>query len=34
VVDGSPRKHSYCVSGDELVVRDPSTKVAVVYRRQ
>jgi len=34
VVDGSPRKHSYCVSGDELVVRDPSTKIAVVYRRQ
>ena len=34
VLNGSPQKHSYCVSDDELVVRDPSTKIAVVYRRE
>ena len=30
----APQAHSYCVSGDELVVRDPGAGLAIVYRRQ
>ena len=33
-IEGSSGNHKYCVSGATLEVRDPSTPLIVVYRRQ
>lgn len=31
---GHPGIHSYCVRGDELIVRQPGTRLALVYTRR
>lgn len=32
-INGAPGTHDYCLRGDRLLVRDPTTPLTVVYRR-